>query len=149
MIRRPPRSTLFPYTTLFRSALLRRVLVLAAAVRTAAGAPHARIALDEVAGAQLQPLEEALHLLRRARRHADVVVGATEDGAVAADLLRDPDGEAIVVDADRLVVPQQRAVEVLPVKENADLHNAADATTTAEPRRRISPARKMHRTDSP
>src|SRR2546425_8858229 len=64
MIRRPPRSTLFPYTTLFRSALLRRVLVLAAAVRTAAGAPHARIALDEVAGAQLQPLEEALHLLR-------------------------------------------------------------------------------------
>src|SRR3712207_8966271 len=26
MIRRPPRSTLFPYTTLFRSALLRRVL---------------------------------------------------------------------------------------------------------------------------
>src|SRR2546426_5893648 len=24
MIRRPPRSTLFPYTTLFRSALLRR-----------------------------------------------------------------------------------------------------------------------------
>src|SRR3712207_8925015 len=25
MIRRPPRSTLFPYTTLFRSALLRRV----------------------------------------------------------------------------------------------------------------------------
>src|SRR5690242_20891434 len=25
MIRRPPRSTLFPYTTLFRSALLRRI----------------------------------------------------------------------------------------------------------------------------
>src|SRR3712207_6972206 len=30
MIRRPPRSTLFPYTTLFRSA-------------TAAGAPHATV----------------------------------------------------------------------------------------------------------
>src|SRR3712207_7599010 len=27
MIRRPPRSTLFPYTTLFRSGLLRRVRV--------------------------------------------------------------------------------------------------------------------------
>src|SRR3712207_7820240 len=27
MIRRPPRSTLFPYTTLFRSALLRLLLV--------------------------------------------------------------------------------------------------------------------------
>src|SRR5437867_4159640 len=87
------------------------------------------------------------HPPRRARRHADVVVGATEDGALAAGLLRDPDGEPIVVDADRLVVPQQRAVEVLPVKANADLHNVADATTPAEPRRRISPARKMDRTD--
>src|SRR5258707_8704915 len=28
MIRRPPRSTLFPYTTLFRSLLLRRLTVL-------------------------------------------------------------------------------------------------------------------------
>src|SRR3989442_4055372 len=27
MIRRPPRSTLFPYTTLFRSALLQRALL--------------------------------------------------------------------------------------------------------------------------
>src|SRR3712207_8962832 len=27
MIRRPPRSTLFPYTTLFRSSLLRRLIV--------------------------------------------------------------------------------------------------------------------------
>src|SRR5690349_23761477 len=30
MMRRPPRSTLFPYTTLFRSVELRRVEVLAA-----------------------------------------------------------------------------------------------------------------------
>src|SRR2546425_9519344 len=28
MIRRPPRSTLFPYTTLFRSVLLRRLQIL-------------------------------------------------------------------------------------------------------------------------
>src|SRR3712207_8446739 len=27
MIRRPPRSTLFPYTTLFRASLLRRLIV--------------------------------------------------------------------------------------------------------------------------
>src|SRR2546430_12222198 len=27
MIRRPPRSTLFPYTTLFRSRIVRRVIV--------------------------------------------------------------------------------------------------------------------------
>src|SRR2546421_4549751 len=33
MIRRPPRSTLFPYTTLFRSPRLRRRLALAAGVR--------------------------------------------------------------------------------------------------------------------
>src|SRR5258708_24192703 len=39
MIRRPPRSTLFPYTTLFRSSLTRSVL------RPRAGAP-------------LQPLQE-------------------------------------------------------------------------------------------
>src|SRR3712207_8668096 len=32
MIRRPPRSTLFPYTTLFRSALSAMTLALAAAV---------------------------------------------------------------------------------------------------------------------
>src|SRR5256884_4414856 len=34
MIRRPPRSTLFPYTTLFRSALnLRKTLLMASSVR--------------------------------------------------------------------------------------------------------------------
>src|SRR3989449_5261617 len=33
MIRRPPRSTLFPYTTLFRSALLVDVLAVALAER--------------------------------------------------------------------------------------------------------------------
>src|SRR2546427_4898822 len=36
MIRRPPRSTLFPYTTLFRSIL--------------GGHDHSRIVIDEVAG---------------------------------------------------------------------------------------------------
>src|SRR3712207_7356755 len=37
MIRRPPRSTLFPYTTLFRSRLALRVEVLVAEVAVAAG----------------------------------------------------------------------------------------------------------------
>src|SRR5207302_2573295 len=64
-------------------------------------------------------------LLRRARRHADVIVRGAEEGIVPADLLRDPDGEAVVVDTEGVVVPQQRAVEVLPVKENADFHNVA------------------------
>src|SRR3712207_8199404 len=52
MIRRPPRSTLFPYTTLFRSAAGRvlRVVVLAAdVVERAAAEPRARdVALDRV-----------------------------------------------------------------------------------------------------
>src|SRR3712207_6883914 len=50
MIRRPPRSTLFPYTTLFRSVLDDHILV----------------------GRDLVPLDEALvgHLLARERVHA-------------------------------------------------------------------------------
>src|SRR3712207_8354418 len=48
MIRRPPRSTLFPYTTLFRSmpekakrTAVRKVAVRAAALKTPTGAPAA------------------------------------------------------------------------------------------------------------
>src|SRR5260221_8363446 len=37
MIRRPPRSTLFPYTTLFRSAMPAGVLRLKGVVQTGAG----------------------------------------------------------------------------------------------------------------
>src|SRR3712207_7408778 len=42
MIRRPPRSTLFPYTTLFRSADLEPVLVVADVDRPAAAPAHVR-----------------------------------------------------------------------------------------------------------
>src|SRR3712207_8435752 len=42
MIRRPPRSTLFPYTTLFRSRPLRRVLH--RPVRPLRDAPQAQVA---------------------------------------------------------------------------------------------------------
>src|SRR3712207_7898250 len=46
MIRRPPRSTLFPYTTLFRSQLVLRPLVarLAGSVDVQEGAPDVVIA---------------------------------------------------------------------------------------------------------
>src|SRR2546427_7396112 len=54
MIRRPPRSTLFPYTTLFRSRCsrqrLRRVPVRAAAARAQAAtgvSPHRRTRSEE------------------------------------------------------------------------------------------------------
>src|SRR5919109_2710904 len=103
-------------------ALLGRVLVLAAAHVAAAGPPHAGLPLHEIPRAELETLEEGLHQRRSAGGHTDVVVGATEHRAAATDLLRDPGGKPIVVDAKRLVVAKERAVEVLTVKENADLH---------------------------
>src|SRR3989442_7143699 len=45
MIRRPPRSTLFPYTTLFRSGVAGRVLV------AAGGARYPRAAERDLGGA--------------------------------------------------------------------------------------------------
>src|SRR5258708_26009547 len=40
MIRRPPRSTLFPYTTLFRSGVRRLGLRLTSEARSAVSGPH-------------------------------------------------------------------------------------------------------------
>src|SRR3712207_6901204 len=62
MIRRPPRSTLFPYTTLFRSRMRRRNLQpelrggLARAARGDSGALSAALALLEDAAAPLERL---------------------------------------------------------------------------------------------
>src|SRR3712207_7042293 len=64
MIRRPPRSTLFPYTTLFRSDLVEQVL------------------LDERLGievAQVEVLETRAELL------VELLLGATGDGAEVLD----------------------------------------------------------------
>src|SRR3712207_7525204 len=59
MIRRPPRSTLFPYTTLFRSpAMCRPSLALHPAVEP--GLRHAPVALDRV-GRDAQHLCGLLH----------------------------------------------------------------------------------------
>src|SRR2546427_1849336 len=57
MIRRPPRSTLFPYTTLFRSATVDLEALLIEQVR--GGDVHAEVGIDAVAGAQVD------HLARR------------------------------------------------------------------------------------
>src|SRR5438132_9065035 len=46
MIRPPPRSTLFPYTTLFRSELHRRALPRPAALLLRSAAKAARLAAD-------------------------------------------------------------------------------------------------------
>src|SRR2546430_8762718 len=57
MIRRPPRSTLFPYTTLFRSVLLGRhlnVVVLATAMRRVLDRLGARLDRSEEHTSELQ-----------------------------------------------------------------------------------------------
>src|SRR5688572_32709343 len=51
MIRRPPRSTLFPYTTLFRSAAADRRAVAAGKAPLAAAARAARLPRTEAASA--------------------------------------------------------------------------------------------------
>src|SRR3712207_8206091 len=58
MIRRPPRSTLFPYTTLFRSehVVLRQAVDVAEVGRLAGDHAHGRAALD----ARLRPLDAAV-----------------------------------------------------------------------------------------
>src|SRR3712207_7715451 len=60
MIRRPPRSTLFPYTTLFRSAVER------ARDRPRRGAPRERLPLEhllpEALGVQRALVDERAHL---------------------------------------------------------------------------------------
>src|SRR2546430_13132558 len=106
MIRRPPRSTLFPYTTLFRSA---QPPLDAAGVQNAAGdlldgalggiEPRQRVAREQrLRGAQL-----VLHLLLRG-------VAAVR-AALGADLLQPLrfDGQRIELGAERLQSRRQSA----------------------------------------
>src|SRR2546429_3849762 len=73
MIRRPPRSTLFPYTTLFRSEprQLQRQAVQGPELWPAPGDPPARLRLDPRAGAprrseeHTSELQSRLHLVCR------------------------------------------------------------------------------------
>src|SRR5256885_5627025 len=66
MIRRPPRSTLFPYTTLFRS-LVRRVVVQVGGRRAGAGAEDEAEAVVEA-----HVVDELHHLL-------EVFLGRSEE----------------------------------------------------------------------
>src|SRR2546429_2273320 len=75
MIRRPPRSTLFPYTTLFRSFENNKAAVFAPIAERAGNA----IAISE------QPRDGAFHVHVEAHLHAAVLQRANhfEPGAVA------------------------------------------------------------------
>src|SRR3712207_8938405 len=72
MIRRPPRSTLFPYTTLFRSRLLPEVrqeeLAPARALQLGVGAHHVDAAAVELLAVRLH-LRGLDDLLRRSEEH--------------------------------------------------------------------------------
>src|SRR3712207_7503104 len=73
MIRRPPRSTLFPYTTLFRS-----VLVDVGVERRAPGRPHARLPrlVEDHVGARQEGVEVGVQQDRKSTRlnssHANI-----------------------------------------------------------------------------
>src|SRR5437588_3158336 len=67
MIRRPPRSTLFPYTTLFRSGFLQQAELVARVLLGAEAAIHAR-----VAGNQPVPVRSEEHT-SELQSHSDLV----------------------------------------------------------------------------
>src|SRR2546430_12102007 len=96
MIRRPPRSTLFPYTTLFRSADRDR----------AAGAAQAR-----AAGAKVLVLDDAFQLLAVARDLNIAVVSAESAVASPWPLPAGPwrEGWDALGRADVLVVTRKHA----------------------------------------
>src|SRR2546427_3341452 len=99
MIRRPPRSTLFPYTTLFRSRSPWRVdrdrdSRLAAGARLAASPSHARI--STTAGTRMTPerwqrltelFESALHQ-DAGQRAAFLAEGCPDDPELCRDVER-------------------------------------------------------------
>src|SRR2546421_11817707 len=62
MIRRPPRSTLFPYTTLFRSVYENGGTEPVAVIRGTADAMHNRITITHRDGSQLSPDRKSTRL---------------------------------------------------------------------------------------
>src|SRR2546427_9143038 len=107
MIRRPPRSTLFPYTTLFRSVFLmgqkvRRVISRYDDVCVAATASHAEyiLALDAIVGTSRSELHD--------RRNLDAprqVKHGVQDPAVAFVIGRGSEvrGRERIIGVDRAV----------------------------------------------
>src|SRR3712207_7022942 len=79
MIRRPPRSTLFPYTTLFRSSFREAVLIL-----TGIGADRSAAQLWFELGALLEDVGEA-ESARDAYRSAAASAGLRARSAIRQD----------------------------------------------------------------
>src|SRR5256885_15981200 len=82
MIRRPPRSTLFPYTTLFRSLSRRGVRVIALARRSAPLEVAKRMgAIATINVIQTEDVVAAVRNLTENRRGSDSVVEAAGNPA--------------------------------------------------------------------
>src|SRR5258705_1928300 len=97
MIRRPPRSTLFPYTTLFRSPCQ--------------GSPHSRVALAQaMASERLQKIMAACGVASRRKAEEMITAGrVTLNGAVVTELGTKADAELdeICVDGKPLKGPER------------------------------------------
>src|SRR2546430_17465725 len=87
MIRRPPRSTLFPYTTLFRSLPLRNMAL--AYARLAIADFGLRIA-DSKGEGQIRNPQSAI--VQSMLRHPDLIAGA---GRPCTDLMRAHPGRVL------------------------------------------------------
>src|SRR5260221_7279874 len=72
MIRRPPRSTLFPYTTLFRSEITNRLLDAALAELDEAGVARDAVLVMPVPGAFELPIRSEEHT-SELQSHSDLV----------------------------------------------------------------------------
>src|SRR3712207_7322768 len=107
MIRRPPRSTLFPYTTLFRSARVGAEVLRARLVD--------RYLIDaEQQAARVQIVTEGLHAAREALRVGAEVAGGVPVGVEPAVVDDDvPVAEVAHAGADEGIggVVQQRLVD--------------------------------------
>src|SRR2546430_15151034 len=90
MIRRPPRSTLFPYTTLFRSQRFHVVQV--ALQRAPPGSGEPILGLRNPSLERLRA-SDVLRLLEPARVHAQIAVRRLEQGLELVEAQRLVDGQ--------------------------------------------------------
>src|SRR3989449_9294110 len=111
MIRRPPRSTLFPYTTLFRSLDLDRAL-----------RGHRDLGRLHRESARLEPLLNGVQLARRSR---DDQLVAVPHHVVGPRVERDPER--------RVLVSLRRARHELPLAPGRPARRVVPAELTAVP----------------
>src|SRR3989441_6062621 len=127
MIRRPPRSTLFPYTTLFRSRILREradasdVLqeVFWEAWQGAAGYDPARGSPE--AWLVTRARTRAIDRIRAMRRRSETFVAPLHDALAAAPA--DPGGDVAERTDDRPTV--QHALAQLPPAQREEIGRAS------------------------